>query len=218
MFLALDTATDRPTLALGAPRDPGSDVRIASRRDLSRDIERVAGRLLYERGIQIGSLSGIVVADGPGSFTGLRIGIAFAKALCRALGVPLLAAPSLLGAARAAALGAATVYVAYDALRGEVYRALYRLPDRASVASGGSEPVLVLLAPALARAGDDVPAAGDLVVADARSASAAALLSLVGVPNGAAPVPDPMTWEPAYGRLAEAEARYRAGADPFHGA
>jgi len=203
LYLALETATDVPSLALGAPDDPGADLRIPSRRDLSREIESAAGRLLGAHGVSPGGLAGVVVADGPGSFTGLRIGIAFAKGLCRAAGLPLLAAPSLLGAARAAAKGGDVVVAEYDALRGDVYRAAYRL----SAGGGGVE---VLLAPELASAGSAVAVAGAFSRASAADASAAALLRLVGVPGGAREVEDPAAWEPAYGRPAEAEARLRA--------
>ena len=211
LYLALDTATDVPSLALGTPDDPGIDLRIPSRRDLSREIELVAGRLLGKRGVSPGSLAGVVVADGPGSFTGLRIGIAFAKGLCRAAGLPLLAAPSLLGAAWAAGRGAGAVVAEYDALRGDVYRAAYRL------AAGGVE---VLLRPELAAAGSPVALAGPFARASAADASAAALLRLIGVRGGAQRVEDPAAWEPAYGRPAEAEARLRArvgGADGVDG-
>lgn len=202
MILAFDTATEYPTIALGNPGDPGADVRVEDRRSLSRDIGTIVSGVLAARGVVAGALTGVLVADGPGAFTGLRIGAAFAKGLCRALGVPLLSAPSLLGAAAAAARAAGgsepvDVEVRYDALRGECYRAVYR------VGWGGVE---VVEAPGLAPAGAERPG-GPGTRASERNASAAALLGLVGRPGGPVPVGDPGRWEPAYGRLAEAEAR-----------
>jgi tRNA threonylcarbamoyladenosine biosynthesis protein TsaB len=196
-FLALDTATDRPSLALGSPDAPGVDLPVPSRHELSRQIERLASGLLTLRGIAVRELAGVAVADGPGSFTGLRIGIAFAKGLCRAAGLRLVTAPSLMAAARAAARGSEPVVAEFDALRGEVFCAAYRF----------GPAVEVLAAPALVAAGSEPRfAAGSH--ATAADASAAALLRLIGVPGGA--VADPSAWEPAYGRPAEAEARYRA--------
>jgi tRNA threonylcarbamoyl adenosine modification protein YeaZ len=204
LLLALDTATDFPSLALGSAADPGEDLRIPDRRDLSRDIEGAVTALLAGRHAAPRDLTAVCVADGPGSFTGLRIGTAFAKGLCRALGIPLLAAPSLLGAAAQAARrsGAAAprlVVVRYDALRGEHYRAVYRVAASA---------IAVLEAPGLAaaRPADGAPVPG-AVEADERNASASALLSCVGREGGPAAVPRPAAWEPLYGRLAAAEAR-----------
>jgi len=201
LYLALDTATDVPSLALGTPRDPGPGIRIPGRRELSRDLERVTAGLLADRGVGVAALSGVVVADGPGSFTGLRIGIAFAKGLCRARRLPLLAAPSLLGAAWTAVRGSGTALAEYDALRGDVYRAAYRFGQ------GGVE---VLLAPALAAAGSSADLPEGFAWAGAEQASATSLLRLVGLSGGAHPVADPAGWEPFYGRPAEAEARLRA--------
>ena len=115
-YLALDTATDVPSLALGTPEAPGAEVRIPSRRDLSREIEHAVGALFAARGIGAADLAGVVVADGHGSFTGLRIGIAFAKGLCRAGRLPLIAAPSLLGAAWTATRGAGLALDSFRAL------------------------------------------------------------------------------------------------------
>ena len=201
LYLALDTATDVPSLALGTPEDPGPGIRIPGRRELSRDLERSVAQLMAARGAGVADLEGVVVADGPGSFTGLRIGIAFAKGLCRARRLPLLAAPSLLGAAWTAVRGAGLVLAEYDALRGDVYRAAYRL---------GPFGVEVLHAPAIATAGSVTDLPGGYARASAEQASAAALLRLVGVSGGALAVADPAGWEPDYGRPAEAEARYRA--------
>jgi tRNA threonylcarbamoyladenosine biosynthesis protein TsaB len=206
LHLALDTATDRPAFALGTPREPGPDRFLALRQELSREIENMVGRLLAERGARPWDLSGVVVADGPGSFTGLRIGIAFAKGICRAGGLSLLAAPSMLAAAASRAPGGGVVACRYDALRGEVYEAVYRLDPV-------TREVEVLAAPALKR-----PHAqqgwSDAALADESCVSAAALLSLVGVRGGAQLIADPASWEPAYGRLAEAEARRRARHGP----
>lgn len=200
LFLALDTATDQPTLALGTPADPGPDAVVPHRHDLSGTIDQVARRLFEARGVSPADLAGIMVADGPGSFTGLRIGIAFAKGLARALGVPVLTAPSLLGAA--GAIRREGVVVAdYGALRGDVYRAIYQF------AAGG---ITVIAAPTLVPAETTLTVAGDVARAGDADASASALLALVGVPGGPVTIEDLARWEPSYGRPAEAEARRRA--------
>ena len=195
-LLAIDTATSRPTLAAGEPGRPAVERAVADRHDLSREIERVTLALLAEAGFAPRDLGGVIVADGPGSFTGLRIGVAFAKGLCRALAVPLYAIPSMLGAARSTADGAAVV-VEYDALRGDVYRAAYRFEPAS---------VTVLSAPHLVRAGTPAEVDGALHAGEAQ-ASAAALLRVAAIPGVTAAVADPSSWEPSYGRRAEAEAR-----------
>ncbi len=216
LFLALDTATDAPSLAIGSPHDPGADARFAGRRELSRDIERVAAELLSRRGVAIADLAGVIVADGPGSFTGLRIGIAFAKGLCRARGLPLLAGPSLLGAALAACGGTGTVLAEYDALRGDVYRAVYRFTGRSGEAASAvsGEPaagaVESLAAPALVSRNAPWPAYPALLRADSGYASAASLIRLRSFAGGLEAIDLPDRWEPVYGRLAEAEVRRRA--------
>jgi tRNA threonylcarbamoyladenosine biosynthesis protein TsaB len=194
LLLALDTATDLATLAVGDERRVLERL-IRERRDLSARIEVVAAELLREAAVAPRDLAGVVVADGPGGFTGLRIGVAFAKGLVSALGVPLHSVPSMLGAAWAVARGAGEVEVRYDALRGEVYRARYHL---------GPDTARVLVPPDLAPGVE--PAEPGVRAASERDASAAALLAVARlmVP---APIADVGAWEPAYGRPAEAEAR-----------
>ncbi len=193
LMLALDTATERASLAVGSP-EHHEDIRehfLAGRRDLSREIERVAAELLREAGATPRDLAAIVVADGPGSFTGLRIGIAFAKGLAKALGVPLLTAPSLMGAAQSLDRYG-PVRAEYDALRGETYRAVYAFTDTA---------VETVTPPTLSVGAGDGPRATEA------DASAAALIELAGLTGGTTEVTDVAGWEPAYGRPAEAEAR-----------
>jgi tRNA threonylcarbamoyladenosine biosynthesis protein TsaB len=85
----------------------------------------------------LADVAAVAVSDGPGSYTGLRIGAAAAKGLCYALDIPLLAVSTLAALARQVA--AATVPTEdlllcpmLDARRMEVYTALYR-PDGAEV-------------------------------------------------------------------------------------
>lgn len=197
LLLALDTATERPSIALGESGTAVAEIVIAHRNRLSAEIETVTCELLRAQGVGAQELGGVAVADGPGSFTGLRIGIAFAKGVCRALGAPLFTAPSMLGAAMSRAGGrVATVVVEYDALRGEVYRAVYRI---------GPGEVATASPPALMAAGHGVPPGGlRAAEGDARAAS---LIALAAIPGALRRVEDPAGWEPFYGRVAEAEAR-----------
>ncbi|MDR3744965.1 MAG: tRNA (adenosine(37)-N6)-threonylcarbamoyltransferase complex dimerization subunit type 1 TsaB [Acidobacteriaceae bacterium] len=77
--------------------------------------------------ISLQSLDVIAVVHGPGSFTGVRVGLSAAKGLCEALGLPLIAVSRLaVLASRAEPLHtAAPVYALLDAGRGEFYCGLY---------------------------------------------------------------------------------------------
>jgi tRNA threonylcarbamoyladenosine biosynthesis protein TsaB len=76
----------------------------------------------------------IACGSGPGSFTGLRIGLATAKGLCFALDKPLVMISSLAGLAARAPAG--RVCATLDAFMGEVYAGLYTIVDGLPVADG----------------------------------------------------------------------------------
>jgi tRNA threonylcarbamoyladenosine biosynthesis protein TsaB len=84
-------------------------------------------RLLEAIGWRLGELAAIVVVHGPGSFTGVRVGLSAAKGLSEASGVPLVAV-SRLALLAAGVSDAATVYAVLDAGRGEFYLGEYAGP------------------------------------------------------------------------------------------
>ena len=83
-------------------------------------------RLLGDAGFTAGSLSGLAVAVGPGSFTGLRVGLSAIKGLALALGIPVAAVPTLDAMAASLPFAALPVCPVLDARKGEVYASLYR--------------------------------------------------------------------------------------------
>ena len=82
--------------------------------------------LLQETDISIQEVAALVVSQGPGSFTGLRIGLATARALAQGLQIPLVGVPTLELWAAAFAGGDGLVLPLLDARRNEFYMALYR--------------------------------------------------------------------------------------------
>jgi tRNA threonylcarbamoyladenosine biosynthesis protein TsaB len=87
--------------------------------------------VLAEARLRIEAVDAVAVSIGPGSFTGLRIGLALAKGITFAGGIPLVTVPTLEVLAHAVALPADTVVcAALDARKREVYAAFFRvLPD-----------------------------------------------------------------------------------------
>jgi tRNA threonylcarbamoyladenosine biosynthesis protein TsaB len=83
-------------------------------------------RLLAECGIAAGDLGGLAVSVGPGSFTGLRVGIATAQGLGLGLGLPVAPVPTLDALAAVLPFAGAPVVPLLDARKGEVYLSLYR--------------------------------------------------------------------------------------------
>lgn len=82
--------------------------------------------LLRQARVKLADLAGIAVSSGPGSFTGLRIGMATAKGLAQGLQIPLCGIPTLLALAFLAEGQQGLVVPLLNARRDEVYTALYR--------------------------------------------------------------------------------------------
>ena len=222
MLLAIETATDRASVALGVPGADPLEENVAGARRHAGALLPMIQSLLRRAGAALDDLTGIVLSDGPGSFTGLRVGASVAKALVHARSLPLWVAPSLLVRAAGVARGDEMVLAVAGALRGEVYAAAYRfLPERIHtelapsvrrpdelVHSGFTPAVVVGEAPAEIIAVLEGWAGRPVIGPPEGSPRATRLLGLVGRPGGARRIDAVSEWEPVYGRPAEAQARW----------
>lgn len=120
LLLALDTGSPLVSVAIGRG-GRGGEVLAERSVEIGRSsgqLLEMMGAVLSEAGARPADLGGVVALQGPGSFTGLRIGLATVLGLHQALGVPATALPTL--RVLAAAIEAEGVIVAaVDALRGE---------------------------------------------------------------------------------------------------
>lgn len=136
-ILAIDTAT--PALTLALADDRGRPVAVSSAvvpRGHATLLQSALDRMAGEVGVRWRDLRGIIAGAGPGSYTGVRIGVTAAKSFAYALNIPVVAVSTLAAAANAARGWGAVAAVAFDARRGDVYAAAYR------VEGGGISPVV----------------------------------------------------------------------------
>ena len=224
MWLAMDTATDRASVALGVPGESPIEESIGGARRHAAELLPAVQRLLHQAGASLDDLRGVALSDGPGSFTGLRVGAAVAKALVYARKIPLWTAPSLLVRAAGVASHNGLVLSVANALRGEVYAAAYRF-------SPGE--IQTELIPSVRRPEELVSSTlrPDIIVGEASpevlailegwagrpvigppegSPRAALLLDLLGRKRGGREILEVREWEPVYGRPAEAQARWES--------
>lgn len=120
--LAIDTTANRLELALaGDGQVIAHHVGDASSPP-SRDLHVVLNTLLVDAGLRLSALDLIAVVRGPGSFTGLRVGLAAGKTFSKALDIPAIGLDSLvLLAVRAGIESCALVHAVINTYRDEVY-------------------------------------------------------------------------------------------------
>ncbi|MBI5478775.1 MAG: tRNA (adenosine(37)-N6)-threonylcarbamoyltransferase complex dimerization subunit type 1 TsaB [Deltaproteobacteria bacterium] len=145
-LLVIDTATLQASVAVvaGAPTGPVPPVRVLGRAAAavtthSETLLSLVAEALRQAGLGPAAVDAVGCGAGPGSFTGLRIGLCTAKGLCYATGRPLVMASSLRALALGVAPGAiraprgaatdtagALVGAVLDAKKGEVYCGFFR--------------------------------------------------------------------------------------------
>ena len=133
LLLSLETSSSVCSVALHRITDGSLIGQSELRLDKSHSthLTILIEQLLKNTGYQLADLAAVAVSDGPGSYTGLRIGAAAAKGLCFALDIPLVAVSTLRALAAQVAAGTARPenYLfcpMLDARRQEVYAAIYR--------------------------------------------------------------------------------------------
>jgi tRNA threonylcarbamoyladenosine biosynthesis protein TsaB len=135
LLLAIDTSGKQGSIALaraGEPTADGGDFEVIEIAPLvggtfSAQLIPQIAELLSSNGFTKNGIGGFAVGAGPGSFTGLRIGLAAVKALAEVLGKPI-AAVSLLEACAVASAAQGKVMSVLDAGRGDVYVGEYEIP------------------------------------------------------------------------------------------
>jgi len=124
--LGIETATEFASVALVDDGEVLAEALARLHRRLTEELVLLVKWTLERAGVEPGELAGVAVSAGPGSFTGLRVGMATAKGLCFARGLPIVAVPTLKAMAARMAPSSLPICPLLDARRREVYAALYR--------------------------------------------------------------------------------------------
>jgi tRNA threonylcarbamoyladenosine biosynthesis protein TsaB len=129
-LLLIHTAGAEGTVALAEASDFGAEAMVVATavlpgRSASERLVAEVRRLMEAAGWRLAELAAVVVVHGPGSFTGVRVGLSAAKGLSEAGGVPLIAISRLSLLAAASGDGDTTVHAVLDAGRGEFYYGEY---------------------------------------------------------------------------------------------
>lgn len=126
LLLHIDTAISSSSICVSEGAEPKAWKINPETRDSASWLHVAIKQLLHEQQIQLKDLSAISVSAGPGSYTGLRVGMATAKGLCYALNIPLITISTLKIMASAARNEPVDLLCPMiDARRMEVFTALY---------------------------------------------------------------------------------------------
>ncbi|MGI8750850.1 MAG: tRNA (adenosine(37)-N6)-threonylcarbamoyltransferase complex dimerization subunit type 1 TsaB [Acidimicrobiales bacterium] len=126
VVLAIDTATPQVSVALGGPAGPIASIHVAGGRRHGELVAPAIAEVCRMGGISLQAIDGVAVDVGPGLFTGLRVGVATARALVSALDLPGFGLTSVEILAAAHRHQQRPVVAVVDARRSEVFWAAFR--------------------------------------------------------------------------------------------
>ena len=129
MQLAIDTCTDTASVAVVEDGEVLAELSWRSGQNHTVQLLPHLAHLLTKANLDIESTSGIIVAKGPGSYNGLRVGISTAKVLAFSLGVPIVGISTLETEAYQHAETGLPVCPIFNAGRGEIATATYQMTD-----------------------------------------------------------------------------------------
>jgi len=130
VILGIDTCDSRGSIALRSAGDLVGVLRHESAEDFSSWLLPSVDKCLKESGMVLKNMDLLAVATGPGSFTGLRVGLTAAKAWAELLGKKMVGVSRLEVIALMAGNKPGYVAASFDALRGQIFGGLYRLNQR----------------------------------------------------------------------------------------
>jgi tRNA threonylcarbamoyladenosine biosynthesis protein TsaB len=221
-LLAFDTSGPFGSVAVGVHGRVLASLALAEPREHASGLVPTIDRVLSQASLTRTDLTGLVVGEGPGSFTGVRVAAATAKGLSHALGVPLWAISSLLAAAVASDVGPVR-YALFDARGDRVYGACYGIGSAdvqelvaphggtlRDALAGEVPPGAVFVGEGAEKHRAAIEGAGFAVATAERSSLAEGLLGYLALCPATEPVPSPSSWEPAYVRASSAERLWTA--------
>ncbi len=139
VLLAVETATEQGSVALWEEGQVLGEISLVLPGAYLRHLLPALDRLLQEAGRPLAQVRALAVSQGPGNFTGLRIGMATVQALAFALQVPVVPVSTLEVIAARLPLRPEPVGVLVDAKRGEVYLGQFRCAGVTPAALGEPE-------------------------------------------------------------------------------
>ncbi len=135
-LLAVDTSAEAASVAVTDGETVLAELTVTRRGTHSTRLMAIIRTALDAAGVRLADLDALAVTRGPGSFTGLRIGISTVKGLALAADLPTVGISALDALACPLAMAAEPVWALIDARKGEVYAAAYRFEPDGSMEKG----------------------------------------------------------------------------------
>jgi len=162
LILGIETATAQVGCAIGDHEGVRASFHAAHGRRHLETLVPAIGFACRHAGVELGDIAVVAVDVGPGLFSGLRVGVAAAKAVAQALRVPVIGVPSLDLLAFPVRHSGRLIVAAVDARRGELFYAFYRqVPGGVQRLSGYNVGSPQVLASELEATGEECLFVGD---------------------------------------------------------